>query len=78
MSNGPTGYTAYRHEGWGAEHGEVEKNSSRDEAIVPYTNVKFVPFSLETLGLRRLSLGAIIERHHHPVSAILAENPTKL
>ena len=28
MSNGPTGYTAYRHEGWGAEHGEAEKNSS--------------------------------------------------
>ena len=28
MSNGPTGYTAYRHEGWGAEHGEAEKNAS--------------------------------------------------
>ena len=33
MSNGPTGYTAYRHEGWGAEHGEAEKNSSWGEAI---------------------------------------------
>ena len=56
MSNGPTGYTAYRHEGWGAEHGEVEKNSSWDAAIgrrqeESVHNVKFVPFSLEAGGV---------------------------
>ena len=56
MSNGPTGYTAYRHEGWGAEHGEAEKNSSWGEAIArrqeeSVHNVKFVPFSLEAGGV---------------------------
>ena len=57
MSNGPTGYTAYRHEGWGAEHGEAEKNSSWGEAIArrqeeSVHNVKFVPFSLEAGGVK--------------------------
>ena len=52
----PTGYTAYRHEGWGAEHGEAEKNSSWGEAIArrqeeSVHNVKFVPFSLEAGGV---------------------------
>ena len=56
MSNGPTGYTAYRHAGWGAEHGEAEKNSSWGEAIArrqeeSVHNVKFVPFSLEAGGV---------------------------
>ena len=33
MSEGPTGYTAYSHTGWGAEHGESEKRASWDAAI---------------------------------------------
>ena len=33
MSEGPTGYTAYSHTGWGAEHGESDKRESWSEAI---------------------------------------------
>ena len=33
MSEGPTGYTAYSHTGWGAEHGESEKWASWKASI---------------------------------------------
>ena len=56
MSDGPSGYTAYRHMGWGAEHGEREKASSWDEAVRRRQEesahcVEFVPFSLEAGGV---------------------------
>ena len=33
MSEGPTGYVAYSHSGWGAEHGEEEKRKSWRKAM---------------------------------------------
>lgn len=33
MSEGPSGYTAYSHVGWGAAHGEQQKRDSWSEAI---------------------------------------------
>ena len=60
MSDGPSGYTAYRHMGWGAEHhaehGEREKESSWSEAVRRRQAesahcVEFIPFSLEAGGV---------------------------
>ena len=56
MSDGPSGYTAYRQVGWGAEHGERENGSSWDAAIRRRQEesahcIEFVPFSLEAGGV---------------------------
>ena len=56
MSEGPTGYAAYSHTGWGAEHGESDKRSSWDKAIerreeLSAGGVEFVPFSIEAGGV---------------------------
>ena len=56
MSEGPSGYTAYSHVGWGAAHGEQQKRDSWDEAIRRRRNlsaggVEFVPFSIEAGGV---------------------------
>ena len=56
MSEGPTGYAAYSHTGWGAEHGESDKWTSWDKAIrrrdeLSAGGVEFVPFSIEAGGV---------------------------
>ena len=56
MSEGPSGYTAYSHVGWGAKHGEQQKRDSWSEAIRRRRNlsaggVEFVPFSIEAGGV---------------------------
>ena len=56
MSEGPTGYTAYSHTGWGAEHGESEKRASWKASIkradeLSAGGVEFVPFSIEAGGV---------------------------
>ena len=56
MSEGPTGYTAYSHTGWGAAQGEQQKRDSWDEAIerrrhLSAGGVEFVPFSIEAGGV---------------------------
>ena len=56
MSEGPTGYTAYSHTGWGAEHGESDKRASWYKAIgrrdgLSAGGVEFVPFSIEAGGV---------------------------
>ena len=56
MSEGPSGYTAYSHVGWGAAHGEQQKRDSWSEAIrrrrdLSAGGVEFVPFSIEAGGV---------------------------
>ena len=52
MSEGPTGYVAYSHSGWGAEHGEREKRKSWRKAMGRRADdVEFVPFSIEAGGV---------------------------
>ena len=56
MSEGPTGYTAYSHTAWGAEHGESEKWASWKASIkradeLSAGGVEFVPFSIEAGGV---------------------------
>eukprot|EP01044_Picomonas_judraskeda_P021818 COSAG03_NODE_5243_length_1299_cov_196.139167_2_plen_151_part_01 len=56
MSEGPTGYTAYSHTGWGAAQGEQQKRDSWGEAIerrrhLSAGGVEFVPFSIEAGGV---------------------------
>ena len=56
MSDGATGYTAYQHTGWGAEHGEKEKRASWKEALKRRRDesaheVDFIPFSMEAGGV---------------------------
>lgn len=56
MSEGPTGYTAYSHTRWGAEHGEPEKQASWDAAIGRRNELsagaeQIGPFSIEAGGV---------------------------
>jgi len=50
MSEGPTGYVAYSHSGWGAEHGERQK-WQRKAMGRRADDVEFVPFSIEAGGV---------------------------
>ena len=55
MSDGAKGYAAYDYAGWGARHGEREKERNWRQAIkrrqeVSAHEVRFVPFSLEVGG----------------------------
>ena len=56
MSEGPTGYTAYSHTGWGAVQGERQKRDSWRKSIdrrrdMSAGDVEFVPFSIEAGGV---------------------------
>ena len=56
MSEGPTGYTAYSHTGWGAVQGERQKRDSWRQSIdrrrdMSAGDVEFVPFSIEAGGV---------------------------
>ena len=56
ISEGPTGYTAYSHTGWGAKQGERQKRDSWRESIdrrrdMSAGDVEFVPFSIEAGGV---------------------------
>ena len=56
MSEGPTGYTAYSHTGWGAVQGERQKRDSWRKSIdrrrgMSAGDIEFVPFSIEAGGV---------------------------